>query len=135
MTSWANSAAKSVSWSLNLMYSSGVAFSEISTDPLAPLASTTIVSLVDMSPSTEMELKERSTAYVSASCREAGVTAASVAIMPSSVACGGPMLGWIIPAPLSMPTILTSLPPSSKDRVGERIGRHESLCGIVRVPH
>lgn len=122
--SCANSAANDVSSSLNLVNSSGVSFSEIVFAPLAPLARTTMVSFVDMSPSTEIELNERSTAYVSADWSDAGVMAASVAIMPSNVACscpdggdGGAIFGWIIPAPLSIPTILTSLPPSSNDFV------------------
>lgn len=93
--------------------------------PLAPLARATTVSLVLMSPSTEIELNERSTAYVRALWSAAGSTAASVAMTPSMVACGGPagrgaggpMLGWIMPAPLSIPTMRTSLPASWNVRV------------------
>jgi len=126
-TSWASSAANDVSSSRNLTYSSGVLSSEISLMPLAPLARATTVSLVLMSPSTEIELNERSTAYVRALWSDAGSTAASVAMTPSMVACGGPagrrggaggpMLGWIMPAPLSMPTMRTSLPASWNVRV------------------
>ena len=89
-TSAASSVANAVNSSLNNLYSSGVPSSEISFAPLAPFASATIVSFVDMSPSTEIELNERSTAYVRAFCRLAGEMAASVAIMPRRVAWGGP---------------------------------------------
>lgn len=46
-------------------------------------------------------------AYVRALCSDLGLTGASVTMRPRSVACGGPMLGCIIPAPLSIPAILT----------------------------
>lgn len=113
--SWASSAAKSVRAERNCSNSAGVFSAEISLIPLAPFASATTVSFVLMSPSTEIELNDRSTACVRAAWRDAGSIAASVAMTPSMVACGGPggpMLGWIIPAPLSIPTMRTSLPPS-----------------------
>ena len=64
---------------------SGV-ISGMSSGAAAPFAKTATVSLVLMSPSTEIELNERSTACVKAVWREAGSIAASVAMTPSIVA-------------------------------------------------
>jgi hypothetical protein len=50
-------------------------------------------------------LKDLLTAFVKSVGRSAGVIAASVAIIPNSVA----ILGWIIPAPLVIPAILYSM--------------------------
>ena len=70
--------------------------------PAAPLARRATVSLVDVSPSMLMELKERSTAWERRGCRvEAGI-GASVVRMLRRVA----MFGWIMPAPLAMPARL-----------------------------
>lgn len=65
----------------------------------APLARIARVSLVEVSPSMEMELKDWLAADLRRGCRAAGAIGASVQRMPSSVA----MLGWIMPAPLVMP--------------------------------
>ena len=67
--------------------------------PAAPLARMATVSFVEVSPSMEMALKERSTACVRSGERTLAEIGASVASMPSRVA----MLGWIMPAPLVMP--------------------------------
>lgn len=67
--------------------------------PAAPLASRTTVSLVLVSPSMEMELKERETAWVRRGFRTEGLMGTSVQRMPRRVA----MFGWIMPAPLVMP--------------------------------
>ncbi len=57
------------------------------------------MSLVDVSPSMEMELKEWLTAVVRSGRRAEGAMGASVQRMPRRVA----MVGWIMPAPLVMP--------------------------------
>ena len=70
--------------------------------PAAPLARRATVSLVLVSPSMEMELKERATAWVRRGDRRAGGIGASVQRRPRRVA----MFGWIMPAPLVMPARL-----------------------------
>lgn len=70
--------------------------------PAAPLARMAMVSLVLVSPSMEMELKERSTACLRRDWRAGGAMGASVQRTPRSVA----MLGWIMPAPLVSPARL-----------------------------
>ena len=65
----------------------------------APLARMATVSLVEVSPSMEMELKEWVTAVVRRIWRAEGAMGASVQRMPRRVA----MLGWIMPAPFVMP--------------------------------
>lgn len=70
--------------------------------PAAPLARSAMVSLVLVSPSMEMELKDLETAWVSKGCRMEGAIGASVQRTPSRVA----MLGWIMPAPLVIPARL-----------------------------
>ena len=74
----------------------------ISGPPAAPLANAAMVSLVDISPSTEIELNERFTAYDKIDCKAFGSIGASVTKNPNSVA----MFGQIIPAPLERPAIL-----------------------------
>lgn len=63
------------------------------------------MSLVEVSPSMEMLLKDLVTAAVSADCKRGAEMGASVQMMPRRVA----MLGWIMPAPLVMPAMLYSL--------------------------
>mmetsp|Transcript_17011 Transcript_17011/g.47787 ORF Transcript_17011/g.47787 Transcript_17011/m.47787 type:complete len:290 (+) Transcript_17011:18-887(+) len=63
-------------------------------------ATRTAVSLVDSSPSTDMALKDSSTAARRRRCRSAFGTVASVRMYASMVA----MLGSIMPAPLAIPT-------------------------------
>ena len=70
--------------------------------PAAPLARIATVSLVEVSPSILMLLKERSIAYVNRGCRVDAGMGASVVRIPRSVA----MFGWIMPAPLAMPARL-----------------------------
>ena len=67
--------------------------------PAASLARRATVSLVLVSPSMLMALKERSTAWVRRGWRIVGGMVASVQRMPRRVA----MFGWIMPAPLDMP--------------------------------
>ena len=67
--------------------------------PAAPLARMARVSFVEVEPSTEMALKERSVAWVRRGRRVEGGMGASVQRMERRVA----MLGWIMPAPLVMP--------------------------------
>ena len=77
--------------------------------PARPLARTTQVSLVEVSPSTVMRLKVLVTTWRSMSWRTAPSMAQSV-VMPQSMV---PMLGWIMPDPLAMAPMVTVLPPSS----------------------
>ena len=65
----------------------------------ALLARRATVSLVEVSPSMEMALKEVRMADFSRLVRVVGVTEQSVQRMPRRVA----ILGWIMPAPLVMP--------------------------------
>lgn len=69
--------------------------------PAAPLASIATVSFVEVSPSMEMALKDRSTAWVRRADRVSAEIGASVARIPRRVA----IFGWIMPAPLVMPTM------------------------------
>lgn len=71
----------------------------IASPPAAPLARRAMVSLVLVSPSMEMALKERETAWVRRAFRAEGLMGTSVQRMPRRVA----MFGWIMPAPLVMP--------------------------------
>ena len=80
--------------------------------PARPLASTSTVSLVDISPSTVSMLKVWWTARTSTSCSVLGATAASVVTMASVVAsCGAS-----IPEPLAMQAMVAVLPPSTSSR-------------------
>src|SRR6476469_7844732 len=72
-----------------------------------PVAITTKESLVDVSPSTVMQLKEASAAALTARSSALALTGASVATNPSMVA----MFGRIIPAPFAMP-VTVKVPPS-----------------------
>ena len=65
----------------------------------APLARMARVSLVEVSPSMEMELKECADADLRRDWRGKGAMGASVHRMPRRVA----MLGWIMPAPFVIP--------------------------------
>ena len=67
---------------------------------------TTKESLVDVSPSMEMRLKEACAKSKAKASIKAGGMQASVAIKPSMVA----ILGRIIPAPLEMPVMVTVAP-------------------------
>ena len=74
--------------------------------PAMPLASTTTMSLVEVSPSTLTMLKVPWTSQERAFCKRAGEMLASVVIKTSMVA----MLGWIIPLPLAMPPMRQVFP-------------------------
>ena len=67
--------------------------------PAAPLANKATVSLVLVSPSIEMELKDLEMACLRRGFNADGVIGASVHKTPRRVA----ILGWIIPAPLVIP--------------------------------
>ena len=85
------------------------------------------MSLVEVSPSTVMALKVRSTTSRSARSSSAGETAASVAMKPSMVA----MFGWIIPAPLAQPRTRTFFP--SREHVAAAHFGRVSVVMIARV--
>ena len=76
-----------------------------------PLARMMQLSLVEVSPSTLIRLKLWSPTEVRAFCSRAGEIAQSVVRKQSMV----PMLGWIMPLPLAMPPMTTSLPSSWKE--------------------
>ena len=78
-------------------------------------------SLVEVSPSTVMRLKERSATTRATSGNRAGAMPASVATKPSMVA----MLGRIMPAPLLIPVTVTAAPPT--------VQRSEAALGKVSV--
>src|SRR6266576_1613208 len=86
--------------------------------PAAPLASSSAVSLVLVSPSTEMALKLRSATRRSRGWSEAGSATASVVSTASRVAISG----WIIPAPLAIPPTVTR-PPGVSKRTAQCFGR------------
>ena len=85
------------------------------------MAISTKASLVEVSPSIVMRLKDRSAASRASCCTSAGAMFASVATKPSMVA----MLGRIMPAPLLMPVTVTVLPPMRTCR--------EAALGTVSV--
>ena len=74
-----------------------------------PFASTSSVSFVEVSPSTETILKVSFTSSRSASWRSSLEIAASVVTNPSIVH----MSGWIMPEPLHMPPTVTVFPSIS----------------------
>mmetsp|Transcript_11775 Transcript_11775/g.25250 ORF Transcript_11775/g.25250 Transcript_11775/m.25250 type:complete len:303 (+) Transcript_11775:438-1346(+) len=75
--------------------------------PAAPLARPMTQSLVLVSPSTVIWLKEAMEARLTIAFHASALTAASHVTTESMVA----MLGWIIPEPLHMPPMCTVLPP------------------------
>ena len=79
----------------------------------APVAASSSVSLVEVSPSTVMQLKERSEASRSSARSTGAGSLASVATKASMVA----MSGAIMPDPLAMPLIWTVTPPIRACRV------------------
>src|SRR5438445_426679 len=86
--------------------------------PDAPLASSSAVSFVLVSPSTEMALKLRSPTRRGSGWSVAGSATASVVSTASSVA----MSGWIMPAPLAIPPTVT-IPPGVSNRTAQCFGR------------
>jgi hypothetical protein len=85
--------------------------------PARPLASAITVSLVDMSPSTVLNVRRSA----SAACNTAGATVASVVIKQSMVAGSE----WIIPEPPRSPR--TALPPTSISECDLRGGGADHL--------
>mmetsp|Transcript_11678 Transcript_11678/g.54387 ORF Transcript_11678/g.54387 Transcript_11678/m.54387 type:complete len:378 (+) Transcript_11678:282-1415(+) len=81
----------------------------IGSPPAAPDARPMTQSLVLVSPSTEIWLKELTDARLTIARHASGSTFASHVTTPSMVA----MFGWIIPLPLPMPPIRTLRPPRS----------------------
>src|SRR5262245_31052292 len=88
---------------------------------LLPVAARISESLVEVSPSTLMQLKERSATRSSRPCSSLRETRASVAMKPSIVA----MSGRIMPAPLAMP--VTQISPL------ESLTFFETALGVVSV--
>ena len=101
----ASSTDKEVRRAVNSLKSLVPAF--ISEAPLMPLAKARTVSLVEVSLSTIMLLKEALTALFRASARRGALMSASVMKKASMVA----MFGQIMPAPLQRPAMTTSRPP------------------------
>ena len=75
--------------------------------PARWVATTMKESLVLVSPSMLMRLKDASAASATSACIKCGAITASVATKPSMVA----MFGRIMPAPLEMPVTVTVRPP------------------------
>ena len=73
-----------------------------------PVAISTKESLVEVSPSTVMQLKDSSAASLTSRSSIGWLIAASVATKPSMVA----MFGRIMPAPLAMPVIVAAVAPA-----------------------
>ena len=80
-----------------------------------PVANTNTVSLVEVSPSTVMELNERRFASSSSGCSTVAESAALVKTNASMVA----MLGAIMPEPLAMPLMIISVSPICAVRVAD----------------
>ena len=94
--------------------------------PLAPLASTVTVSLVDMQPSESSRSKLTRVAARRASSSSAAGTTASVVMTTSMVAsCGASM-----PAPLAIPPMLQPA-PSTMHLLAHRVGGHDRLGGVL----
>src|SRR5688572_5924573 len=89
--------------------------------PARPVATSRSVSLVEVSPSTEMALNERLATRRARYCSESSAMQASVAITPSMVA----MLGSIMPAPLAIPVTVIVRPSITTSR--------ETALGTVSV--
>src|SRR5260221_573036 len=83
-----------------------------------PVAARISESLVEVSPSTVTQLKERSTTRSSRPCSPRAGTCASVAMKPSIVAISG----RIMPAPLAMP-VTTAMPRDKRTLRDYAIGR------------
>ena len=77
-----------------------------------PVAATTKLSLVDVSPSTVAQLNETSAMSRASAASSGAARGASVAMNDSIVA----MFGWIIPAPLAMPVTVTGTPSTTTRR-------------------
>jgi uncharacterized DUF497 family protein len=93
---------------------------------------TTKESLVEVSPSTVMQLKLWSAASFASCASRPAANPASVATKPSMVA----MLGRIMPAPLLMPVTVMILPPSSmtaRGGLGHGVGGHDGVRRRVPV--
>ena len=97
--------------------------------PAAPLANSSSVSLVDVSPSTVRRLKVASAVRRSTPRRKAGLAAASVTRNESIVA----MWGSIIPEPLAIPASVTSRPAETdppRRGLGEGVGGHDGARSV-----
>ena len=81
--------------------------------PALPVANSSTLSLVEVSPSTVTQLKVRSVASASSFCSTGASMAASVKTKPSMVA----MSGAIIPEPLQKPLMVTVVPPITARRL------------------
>jgi hypothetical protein len=89
-------------------------------------------SLVEVSPSTLMQLNDSSAASRSSCCSSGAATPASVAMKPSMVA----MFGRIMPAPLLMPVMVTRLAvdlEAPRGGFGDRVGGHDGVRGSMPV--
>ena len=81
--------------------------------PAWPVANSSTLSLVEVSPSTVTQLKLRSVTSESSFCKTGASMAASVKTKPSMVA----MSGAIIPEPLQKPLMVTVVSPITACRV------------------
>lgn len=97
--------------------------------PAAPLARMATVSLVLVSPSIEMLLNDLEMEDVRRDWRDEGAMGASVHIIPNRVA----MLGWIMPAPLVMPTRWYSSLEDGREKLRDRSLGKVSVVQIARA--
>jgi len=109
MTNWRAKSSRTACRASPKRRPSRLSGSVIGSFPAVPPAITRRVSLVLVSPSMVMALKDVAVAAFSRDCRTGRAMTASVATKPSMVA----ILGAIIPAPLAMPPMVTNLSPSS----------------------
>ena len=98
-----------ISWSASRNASYSGLFSLISGFSAIPFASTSSVSFVEVSPSTEIILKVSTTSSFTAFVSSSLEITASVVTKASMVH----ILGWIMPEPLHIPPRVTVLPPIS----------------------
>ena len=95
---------------------------------LAPEARRRTVSLVEVSPSTEMTLKVSSQAFFSELRNSAGVAITSVSTYTNMVASWG----WIMPEPLAIP--VTALLPERKGTLAILAARIGGQDGVGELP-
>ena len=114
------SASSCIARSVQARVSAAVKSSADGVMPLAPLARTVTVSLVDMQPSESSRSKLTRVAARSAASRSAAGTTASVVSTTSMVASWGASM----PAPLAMPADAPA-GPLDDDLLADRVGGHD----------
>src|SRR5690349_15627721 len=126
MMACASSVATAVTPSASAAYSA-LLVSPTSGMCAVPVAINMKESLVEVSPSTVMQLNDRFAACAASARAMGNASLASVATKPSIVA----MLGWIMPAPLAIPDGDLCGPDrdATGSRLGHSVGGHDRLRG------